>query len=181
MAIIACAVLWDDCTSVTKTIQESEVFEQLCSLLQAHGANFRVIEHLPEGNSEMVAAIRGTAVGQGAKAMICSLKNTDFHVMTVVPGDRRVDFKKVARHYGLSKVSLLEADKAVALTGCAIGAIPPFSFRPDLKLLVDPDLCRRFDEIAFNAGRLDKSIVLESKDYVRIAAPVVADIAVTIP
>ena len=35
----------------------------------------------------------------------------------------------------------------------------------------DPDLVARFREVAFNAGSLDRSIVLDSQDYVRIAQP----------
>lgn len=159
------------------------MFERLNNLLIENGAMFRVIDHISEGNSEKVAAVRGTEVGQGAKAMICSLKGAEFHVMTVVPGDRLVDFKKVARQFGLSKASLLPAEQAVELTGCVVGAIPPFSFHPKLRLLVDADLLRRFDEIAFNAGRLNRSIVLKTNDYVRIAGPIVADItaAVVVP
>lgn len=156
------------------------MFERLLRLLSEQGADFRVIEHPAEGNSEKVAAVRGTVVGQGAKAMVCSLKNADFHVMAVVPGDRRVDFKKVATYFGLSKASLLKADDAVTLTGCAVGTIPPFSFHPSQRLLVDAELLRRFDRIAFNAGRLDRSIVLATRDYLRIAEPTVADITVAV-
>ena len=154
------------------------MFTKLQKLLTENQANFRVIDHPSEGNSERVASVRGTVIGQGAKAMICTVKNTDFHVMTVVPGDCKVDFKKVARQFGRSKCSLLGAEQAVALTGCQVGAIPPFTFWPELRLLVDPALLSRFDEIAFNAGQLDKSIVLASADYVRIANPMLADITV---
>ncbi|WP_394778957.1 YbaK/prolyl-tRNA synthetase associated domain-containing protein [Undibacterium sp.] len=152
------------------------MFERLQQLLTEAGADFRVVEHALEGNSEKVAAVRGTEVGQGAKAMLCKLKNADFSVMTIVPGDRRVDFKKVAAHYGLAKASLLSPEEAMAQTGCVIGAIPPFSFDAGLRLLVDPELFRRYTEIAFNAGRLDRSIVLNAADYLRIAKPELADI-----
>jgi len=56
-------------------------------------------------------------------------------------------------------------------TGCVMGSVPPFSFNPQVRLVVDPALVERFGEIAFNAGRLDRSIVLDSADYVRIARP----------
>ncbi|HHT1687219.1 TPA: YbaK/EbsC family protein, partial [Raoultella ornithinolytica] len=51
------------------------------------------------------------------------------------------------------------------------GAIPPFSFHPDLRLIADPLLFDRYPEIAFNAGQLDKSIILNTEDYLRIARP----------
>ncbi|HGV0569802.1 TPA: mischarged aminoacyl-tRNA deacylase, partial [Escherichia coli] len=42
---------------------------------------------------------------------------------------------------------------------------------PKLKLVADPLLFERFDEIAFNAGMLDKSVILKTADYLRIAQP----------
>ena len=61
------------------------------------------------------------------------------------------------------------------LTGCVLGAIPPFSFHAELQLVADPELFARYSEIAFNAGRLDASIVLAADDYLRIARPQLAD------
>lgn len=48
---------------------------------------------------------------------------------------------------------------------------PPFSFHPNLKLIADPLLFERFEELAFNAGTLERSIILNTKDYQRIAKP----------
>jgi Ala-tRNA(Pro) deacylase len=109
--------------------------------------------------------------------MVCKIRGADFNVMTVVPGDRRVDLGKVARHFGYTKASFLPAEETVALTGCLIGAIPPFSFQEKLRLVMDSDLAARYREIAFNAGRLDKSIILATSDYLRIAQPVVTAIS----
>ena len=50
------------------------VFQRLVSLLDSHQARYRVIFHPAEGQSARVAEIRGTEPGQGAKAMLCSLK-----------------------------------------------------------------------------------------------------------
>lgn len=43
--------------------------------------------------------------------------------------------------------------------------------REFIKLVADPLLFERFDEIAFNAGMLDKSVILKTADYLRIAQP----------
>ena len=67
-----------------------------------------------------------------------------------------------------SLASPAEVDK---LTGCVFGAIPPFSFHPNLKLVADPLLFERFNEIAFNAGMLEKSVIMDTADYLRIAQP----------
>ena len=51
-------------------------------------------------------------------------------------------------------------------------------FNPAIRLIADPWLLENFAEIAFNAGRLDTSMVLDSQDYLRIAKPLVAEISV---
>jgi Ala-tRNA(Pro) deacylase len=153
------------------------MFERIDTLLRESGARYRVIRHPAEGTSERVARIRGTLPGQGAKAMLCRIREAPGRlVLAILPGDRKVDFKKVARAGGGKKASLASPEEATAKTGCAIGAIPPFSFWPDIFLVVDPKLLSRHEEIAFNAGRLDTSIVLDAADYARIARPLLADI-----
>lgn len=148
------------------------IFDQLIQLLESNNAIFRVIEHPSEGRSNKVARIRGTAAGQGAKAMLCKSKGaSSVFVLAVLPGDRKLDFRKVADAVGLKKVTLASADEANLGTGCEIGAIPPFTFSPGIQLVVEPTLLNEYAEIAFNAGRLDRSIVLDSRDYLRIAQP----------
>lgn len=148
------------------------MFEKLLALLDSGNARYRVLEHPAEGRSDLVATIRGTAPGQGAKAMLCKSKVGEGPlVLAVLPGDQKVDFKKVAEAVGMKKVTLASPEEAMVATGCVIGAIPPFSFTEDIFLVVDPALVESFAEIAFNAGRLDRSIVLDSKDYVRLAMP----------
>lgn len=155
------------------------VFDQLVALLEEEAARFRVIEHPAEGRSDLVAAIRGTEPGQGAKAMLCKSKDDDRTlVLAILPGDEKLDFKRVAAAAGIKKATLASPEEAQRETGCVIGAIPPFSFSSDIKLIVDPELVKCFDEIAFNAGRLDRSMILDSVDYVRIAKPLLQSLCV---
>lgn len=46
-----------------------------------------------------------------------------------------------------------------------------------LELIVDPSLCD-VPELDFNAARLDRSVALNTQDYLRLAAPRIARIAV---
>ncbi len=62
---------------------------------------------------------------------------------------------QLASHLGGLRASLASPAEVDMLTGCVFGAIPPFSFHPNLKLVADPLLFERFDEIAFNAGLLE--------------------------
>jgi len=155
------------------------VFDRLQQLLADHQVAYRLLQHQAAGRSEEVAAIRGTAVSQGAKALVCRVKitsNQRRHVLAVFPADRQADLDAIAAAAGGKKASLVPHEVARELTGCEIGAIPPFSFNPELALLVDPTLRSRHDEIVFNAGRLDASILMRTEDYFRVAAPAQATI-----
>lgn len=145
-------------------------FDKLTALLDSHQARYKVMEHEATGKCEEVAAIRGTEVGQGAKALVCHVKGNGQkqYVLAVLPADQQADLSKVAKAVGGLRASLASPAEVDRLTGCVFGAIPPFSFHDELKLLVDPTLCERNSEIAFNAGLLEKSIVLNVADYQRI-------------
>jgi len=147
--------------------------QQLISLLIEQGARFRVMEHEAVGKCEAVSEIRGTDIRQGAKALVCKVKGNGVkkHILAILAADRQADLSLLARHFGGLKASLASPAEVDALTGCVFGAIPPFSFHPDLTLVADPLLFERFDEIAFNAGLLEKSVIMDTQDYLRIARP----------
>lgn len=144
--------------------------EKLLALLDEHGARYRLLEHAATGKCDAVAALRGTEVGQGAKALVCHVKGDGIkqHVLAVLPADRQADLSKVAAAVGGRRASLASPAEVDALTGCVFGAIPPFSFHEDLRLVIDPLLFERYDEIAFNAGLLERSVVLNIHDYQRL-------------
>ena len=153
------------------------VFDALCTLLNTSGARFRVLDHPAEGKSDVIAAIRGTRPEQGAKAMLCTFKDGgDATALAVIPGHLKIDFRKVADALGRRKATLAPPELAATVTRCVMGAVPPFAFDANVTLVVDPALIELNDEIAFNAGRLDRSVVLDASDYVRIARPLLADI-----
>ncbi|MXF47727.1 MULTISPECIES: YbaK/prolyl-tRNA synthetase associated domain-containing protein [Klebsiella] len=153
--------------------EKRNTHRQLLELLEQHQARYRVVDHEAVGKCEAVSEIRGTALGQGAKALVCKVKGNGVsqHVLAILAADQQADLSRLAQHIGGSKASLASPAEVDTLTACVFGAIPPFSFHADLRLIADPLLFDRYPEIAFNAGRLDKSIVLNSEDYLRIARP----------
>ena len=157
----------------------SGIHEQLRALLDQEGAVYRVIEHEPEGRTEVIAKIRGNRIEQSVKSMTLQVRLTrreNIYCLANVPGDCRVDFDGVKNHFNADSVAFAAREKAEALTGCVIGAIPPFSFNEQLPALVDP-LVLENEEIVFNAGRLDRSIMMRLEDYIRIARPQVVKCA----
>ena len=156
-----------------------DVFDRLVALLGDAKAKFRVIEHEAEGRSEAISVIRGNRPDQAAKAMVLDLRGGGGgrrHVLAILPGSRKLDFGAVAQLFEARKCGFASPDTAQELTGCVMGSVPPFSLNPALAIVVDEDLLAN-DTLFFNAGRLDRSMELDTKDWLAVAKPRVAKIA----
>ncbi|QKN35157.1 YbaK/prolyl-tRNA synthetase associated domain-containing protein [Escherichia coli] len=159
---------------MTEMAKGSVTHQRLIALLSQEGANFRVVTHEAVGKCEAVSEIRGTALGQGAKALVCKVKGNGVnqHVLAILAADQQADLSQLASHIGGLRASLASPAEVDELTGCVFGAIPPLSASiQNSNWLPTPLLFERFDEIAFNAGMLDKSVILKTADYLRIAQP----------
>ena len=159
--------------------RSSDIHQQLCALLDAEGAVYRLIEHEPEGRTEVIAKVRGNRIEQSIKSIVVQVRvnpRENIYCLANVPGDCRISFDGIKQHFHASSAAFASRDKAQALTGCVIGAIPPFSFNDQLQVLADP-LILENEEVVFNAGRLDRSIFMRLDDYLRIAKPQMVQIA----
>ncbi|MGB8982506.1 MAG: YbaK/EbsC family protein [Anaerolineales bacterium] len=158
---------------------EKDIHGQLLDLLNRGNAVYRVVEHEPQGRTEMIAKIRGNRIEQSIKSIVVQVRlsrKENIYCLANVPGDCRIDFDGIKSHFSADSVAFATREKAQELTGCVIGAIPPFSFNEQLQVLADP-LIRQNEEVVFNAGRLDRSIFMKLEDYIRIARPQITQIA----
>lgn len=159
-------------TTESTEVTES-MYEKLVELLDRHGAEYRLIDHEPEGRTEIVSPMRGNDVADAAKCIVVMIKlgkKVTKYVLAVVPGDARVDLNGIKQLLGGTYVSFANTEAAERLAGSVAGTILPFTFHPDLELIVDPSLVEK-EEIFFNAARLDRSMALRVKDYVAITSP----------
>ena len=157
----------------------ADVFDQIVALLSDAKAKFRVIEHQAEGRSENISAIRGNRPEQAAKAMVLDVRGGGGgrrHVLAILPGNRKLDFNAVAGLFEARKCGFASPDTAQELTGCVMGSVPPFALNPALAIVVEEDLLAN-DTLFFNAGRLDRSMELDTKDWLAVAKPRLARIA----
>ena len=158
----------------------SDTYEKLITLLDAHKAYYRLIDHAPEGQTDKVSTLRGHPVAAAAKCIVLIVKigkKTSRFVLAVVPGDARVDTAKVKSLFnGATYAGFAAADVAERLAGSVAGTVLPFAFNSDLILIADPSITAH-EELFFNAARLDRSIALRTSDYVALAKPRMEPIA----
>ncbi|PLX38298.1 MAG: hypothetical protein C0606_08785 [Hyphomicrobiales bacterium] len=98
---------------------------------------------------EAAAACQCT-VGQIVKSLIFRGRDTDTPYLFLVSGANRVDEKGVAAHLG-EKLKRPDANDVRALTGYAIGGIPPIGHDAPLATYMDEDLIA-FDVVWAAAG-----------------------------
>lgn len=151
------------------------VHSAILQLLDEHDVECRHEEHEPTRTSEDSARVRGEPLEIGAKAIV--MKVDDLFCLFVMSAALRIDSKRVRTHLGARRTRFATPDELLELTGLPPGAIPPFG-RPilDLPLYVDPSVFRN-DRMAFNAGSLTHSIVMETSAYRKLLEPVVFEFA----
>lgn len=123
----------------------NETYEKLIAFLDEHNAHYRLIDHEPEGRTEIVSPMRGNEVSQAAKCIVIMVKigkKVTKYVLAVVPGDAKVNLNAVKALFDGTYVSFATAEIAEQLAGSVSGTILPFSFNPELKLIVDLELLK---------------------------------------
>ena len=157
----------------------NDTYTQFIEFLNKHNAHYRLIDHQPEGRTEIVSPMRGNKISQAAKCIVMMVKigkKTTKYVLGVVPGDAKIDLNAVKELFNGTYISFATPEIAERLAGSVAGTILPFSFNPELELIVDPSLLKN-DEIYFNAARLDRSMALKTSDYATLAKPRLEHIA----
>jgi Ala-tRNA(Pro) deacylase len=147
---------------------QATVFERLESWLKQQAVAFTVLRHEPVFTSEQAAAVRGTSLSSGAKALV--LKAGDAFLLAVLPADRKLDSKRAREALKVKSLRFATKEEVMQLTGLEPGSIPPFGSLFGLKTYCDPALAEN-PSINFNAGDHEVSVQLPYVEYVRVEAP----------
>jgi Ala-tRNA(Pro) deacylase len=151
----------------------TEAFLAIQSLFDSKGAAYKTITHAVCRTSEESAKVRGAAGfpdAIGAKALLCKV---DFRagpefVTFVLPGTHALDKAKLkARLPDLKQFRFATMDELRELAGVVPGCMPPFGKQicPASSRLYIAESLKEYPEVAFNAAKLDASIILASEDY----------------
>lgn len=144
------------------------VFDRICQLLAARGVMFDVLRHGPVYTSEEAAAVRGTPLASGAKALIC--KADERFIMLVLPADRKLASKAVRKSQNIKSLRFGSHEEVAQLTGLAPGSIPPFGSLFGLPTWCDERLGEH-PRINFNAGDHSISLSVNYADYLAAEQP----------
>lgn len=134
-------------------------------------------ERHPYEHREKGAAFAADALGidaaRLAKTLVVAVDGDP--VFVLVPGDRELALKALARLAGGRRAALVEAHDAERLTGYRVGGISPFGARRALAVYAERSYLEH-DRIALNGGARGLIIELARDDLVRVLEPTTGDL-----
>lgn len=96
----------------------------------------KVVRTRPANSAEESAELQGVTPQQLLKSIVVR-RGEDDYLFVLVPGPRQIDWKKLRKHLGVSRISLPDRDEAKRITGYEVGAITPFGSRTRLPVIID--------------------------------------------
>ncbi len=153
--------------------QDESTHDKVLSLLEEKGVSFKYLSHVPVKTSEEASKVRNTPLEMGAKALLLKTKNEFF--LLVISAAYNADLKKLREQINSSKIKLASVEDVKNITNVEPGAVPPFGSLFSIKTYIDKTLLDK-DEIVFNVGRHNRSVIMKLKDYLSIEKPIEVDV-----
>lgn len=136
--------------------------------LNKMGLTCKVLE-LPSSTrtaSEAASSI-GCDISHIVKSLIFRTKHTGKPILVLASGPNKVNEKQIESHVG-EEIIKADADFVKAVTGYAIGGIPPVGHKSSIeRIYIDRDLVV-FDEVWAAAGTPNAVFCIKSKDLLSV-------------
>jgi Cys-tRNA(Pro) deacylase len=124
---------------------------------------------------EESAAFQGIGVGQLIRTLVVR-RGEDDYLFVLVPGGLSIDWPKLRSHLGVSRLSLPDAEEALAATGYERGAITPFGSTTSWPVIVDATVVGK-GRIALGGGAHGVNIHVDADELIETLGANVADIS----
>ncbi len=146
--------------------------ERALAALEAAGVDYEITRHGKVGSLAEAAALRGVAPDRIVKTLVVR-RSADDYVLVLVPGDRQIDWPKLRRHLGVSRLSLPPAEEAFAATGYERGTITPFGTTRRWPVIADS---RVSGTISLGAGAQGVAVTVDADRVIDAVDAAVADV-----
>lgn len=145
--------------------RDTLVVTSIKDFLNSKHIRYSYVEHEPTPTSEDAARVRGTSPEEGAKAIILKTSSDERNVMVVLPGNLKLDSKKVKKVL-MDDISFENPDLILERFGIVVGGVPPFGnlLGEGMQVLIDEKLLDN-KNVSFNCGKRTASITISASDY----------------
>jgi prolyl-tRNA editing enzyme YbaK/EbsC (Cys-tRNA(Pro) deacylase) len=135
--------------------------------IRSLGYDYTVIEHTHSTRTAQEAADRaGCELGQIVKSLIFKGKDSGKPILILTSGANRVDEQRISEYAG-EAIGRADADFVRAVTGFAIGGVPPFGHVQKLETYFDEDFLK-YETIWAAAGTPNAIFEVKTADLQKI-------------
>jgi len=143
--------------------------EKIINMLTENKIPYEIFEHEPVYTNPAMAEALNVSESETVKSLVLMTKEKKM-VVLVLPGNKRVDWKKAASGVGTKKVSFAKPEQVCEKVGCEVGCVPPFGQMTLLPIYMDTELTKK-DYVYFNPGVHDKSFKIKAWDLKKLCKP----------
>jgi Ala-tRNA(Pro) deacylase len=144
--------------------------EKIRSTMEAKSVAYQLFEHQPVYTNPAMAEALEVRESETVKSLVLKSKEGRL-IVVVLPGDQKVDWKRVAASVKTKKVSFAKPEEVREAVGCEVGCVPPFGHCTSLPIYMDPKLAKT-EFVYFNPGVHDKSFKVKAWDLKKLCDPV---------
>lgn len=132
--------------------------DDLEAYLIEHGIEAELFRlEAPTPTVQAAAEVVGVSPEQIVKSLLFLIE--EHPVLVIASGLGRIDRRKLAKHFEISrrKTHFADAETVLSLTGFPVGAVPPIGHRTELDVLVAPAVIEQ--QIVFGGGGSDTALL----------------------
>lgn len=129
---------------------------------------------MPARTTEIAAASLGLEKSEIGKSLLIEADKVP--VIVIIPGNRRLDIRKLKNLLGVGKIKFVNPDEVVSLTGYVLGSMPPVAHANEMPVYLDKRLLS-LSYIYTGGGQIDTVLKVKPQDLASAVNAVIADMA----
>jgi Cys-tRNA(Pro)/Cys-tRNA(Cys) deacylase len=129
---------------------------------------------IPARTTEMAAASLGLDQSKIGKSLLVEADKTPSVV--IIPGNRRLDVRKLKHLLGANKIKFVNPDDVVSLTGYVLGSMPPVAHAKEMSVYMDKRLLS-LPLMYTSGGQIDTVLKVRPQDLASAVNAIIVDIA----
>jgi Ala-tRNA(Pro) deacylase len=157
------------------TVSDVGPYQALVAHLRISGVQYREFTHPPAASALEYHQIVGSRLEHQAKALLFRRYGDDgsrSYLIYALPGSAEADIERLLRSTQSRRLRLATRGELQQQTGCRFGELPPVGSIFGCQLAFDSRLLG-INALYFNAGCLDRSIVMDADTLVALEAPII--------
>ena len=123
------------------------------------------VHQTPPKSIEIAAQERGQQPEQIVRSILFRISEGDY-VMVLMTGPGQIDWKKLRKTVGKSRVTMASIGEVLKITGYSLGAVAPFGLPKPLRILVDRSVANG-EMVSMGSGEVGTAVILTSDNLLK--------------